>query len=163
MTARQLKTIPFGSCPCGMNHGPFSGRPMAEPQSLGNLRLWMTRQWLWHVLCQARVTGLWQDTATGNSDILCPDDIIVSPQLSAKDQIQDPGEKIGVSFPNYREHLMLGGCWGVDIVSPQLSEENHLFLTETHLWWSVLQILMRCIPPTQLLLVSARLTGEWVV
>lgn len=92
-----------------------------------------------------------------------PDNIIVSPHLSAKDQIQDLGEKIGVSFPSYHEHLMLGGCWWGDIVSPQLSEENHLFLTETHLWWSVLQILMRCTPPTQLLLVSIRLTGEWVV
>lgn len=88
-----------------------------------------------------------------------PDDIIVSPHLSIKDQIQDLGEKIGVSFPNYHERLTLRDCWWGDIVSPQMSEENHLFLTETHLWWSVLQILMRCIPPTHLLLVSIRLTG----
>lgn len=52
-----------GSGPARVNHGPFSGRPTAEPLSLGNPGLWMAWQLLWHVLFHMHVTCPWFDTS----------------------------------------------------------------------------------------------------
>lgn len=109
MTTRQLKTVPIRSCPCRRESRPFLWPPhgwtpvLGEPQAVDDSAVAVTCTW--PGTCDRTLPGYshWQQNH--------PDDIIVSPHLSVKDQIQYLGENMGISFPNYHEHLTLRGCW----------------------------------------------------
>ena len=96
MTTRQLKTVPIRSCPCRRESRPFLWPPhgwtpvLGEPQAVDDSAVAVTCTW--PGTCDGTLPGYshWQQNH--------PDDIIVSPHLSVKDQIQDLGEKNGGFF-----------------------------------------------------------------
>jgi hypothetical protein len=113
MITRQLKTMCPGLGPDKVNHNPVSGRPMAEPLSLGDLALWMTWCLLLHVLLHVHATCLSHDAYA----VSLPNGLILSLDLALKEEVSILLKKLCVFMYRLSQEL-----YGSQV---QMGRRNH--------------------------------------
>lgn len=108
MTSRQLKTALSRPWPCQSELWPCLWPPHGRTSVLGE-RLAVDDSAVavtctFSGVCDMSVIGCihWPQNH--------PNDLILSPDLSLKEQINNLCEKFGISCPDYLENFMVGGC-----------------------------------------------------